>query len=105
MLCRPTLLCASTIVVRPDDLVLKTFPPEYLVQHHLAIVDFPVVDVKEERPCGTQNPIGLVNSGSKEPHEVVKAIGVLSRTELFGSIRPASKANAITAAIILYSPN
>ena len=95
----PALGGAGTVIVGPDDFILKTGATEDLVEHDLAVVDFAVVDVEEERAGGGEYAVRFDEAGAEEAEEVVEAVVVAGATGLGGEDVGAVAAAAETDAV------
>jgi len=96
----PLLLGACAVVVSPDDLVDERVPPEQLVEEDLAVVDLPIVDVKEERPTRLEEATGLLKPRLHELEEVLELVGEAGRSDLDGAVPLPLEPGAVPTVLI-----
>ena len=96
---RPAGLGAAAVVVGPDDLVDEGVAAENLVQHHLAIVDFPVIDVEEKAAVVIQHAVCLLHAGAEEPDVVVEDVGVFAGPDDLGAVAAPLEPSAVAVGI------
>ena len=86
---RPALPGPSPVVVRPGDFVDERVPAEDPVQQNLAVVDFPVIDVKEQRTARYRSRYASCNLGPRKSRQSEKTSGdfrLSSRVALFSAL-------------------
>ena len=94
----PAIFCAPAVVVRPDDLVQEVVATEDLVEQHLAVMRFSVVDVEVERSVVREQTSRLFQLRPDERQVVVVHVEVLHATDLGRHVTPPLKPNTIAAA-------
>ena len=95
MLGRPLLLCPPAVIISPDDLVEETIAAKDLVQQHLAVMHFAVIDVEIQRAMRSKQTVGLFQARGKKGQVVVKDVGVGLRPQLDGLVAAPLKAGAV----------
>ena len=99
MLGGPAALGSRTVIVGPDDLVHERVPAEYFVEHDLAVMDLPVIDVQKEASIGLEDPARLLHALPQEADVVVEAIVEPGRTHPDGSIALALETHPVAVPV------
>lgn len=74
MLATPFAPASCAPVIRPYDFIDETISPENLINQNLAIMNFPIVEVKEERAIGFEYPIGFLYSWTDEAEKIIEFV-------------------------------
>lgn len=61
-------------VISPNDFIDEAVPAENLINQNLAIMDFPIVKVEEERAIGFEYPIGFFYSWTDEAKKIIELV-------------------------------
>ncbi len=85
---------AAAEVVGPDDLVEEGAAAEEVVERDLAIVDFAVVEVDEERARGFEDAPRLFEPGDEEAGVVIMGVAVGKAAEFFAAVALIAEAGA-----------
>ena len=94
---RPLPAGARAIVVRPDDLVEETLPPEELIEQDLAVMYLAVVDVKVQAAVFREDALRFDQARLEEEQEVIKDVTIRLGTDLNGGIALTRKTCAVAA--------
>ena len=82
----PALSGARPVIVRPDDFIDEGRTAENAVQHDLAVMDFPVVEMKEQRSFGRKNAERLLHARPEKARKVVEPVVVSAGFAPYGAI-------------------
>ena len=74
MLATPFASASCAPVIRPYDFIDEAVPSKNLINQNLAIMDFPIVEVEEERAIGFEYPIGFLYSWTDEAKKIIKLV-------------------------------
>ena len=95
----PARFGAAAVIVGPDDFVDEGIAAKYFVQHYLAIVDFPVVDVEEQAAVVIQQTVGFGHAGTEEADVVVEIVGVPAVADDMGTVAAALETGAVAVGV------
>lgn len=87
------------VIVGPDDLVQEAFPAEDRVQHHLGVVDFPVIQMQVQGAVVCQQSPGLHELWFQERPVIAEGVVVAMEGALDGVVRTALEADAVAVAV------
>ena len=91
----PLRFCARAIIVGPDDLIKEALPSEDLIEQHLAVMHFAVIDVKVQAAVGLEQAISLAQARFDKGNKVIENVAVGLRTHLHCCIAVAGKAGTV----------
>lgn len=74
MLATPFASASCAPVIRPNDFIDEAVSSKNLINQNLAIMDFPIVEVKEERAIGFEYPIGFLYSWTDEAKKIIELV-------------------------------
>ena len=74
MLATPFASASCAPVIRPYDFIDEAVPSKNLINQNLAIMDFPIVEVEEERAIGFEYPIGFLYSWTDEAKKIIELV-------------------------------
>ena len=66
-------------VISPNDFIDEAVSTENLINQNLAIMDFPIVKVKEERAVGFEYPVGFLYSWTDEAKKIIELVIISDR--------------------------
>ena len=74
MLATPFASASCAPVISPNDFIDEAVPAENLINQNLAIMDFPIVEMEEERAIGFEYPIGFLYSWTDEAKKIIELV-------------------------------
>lgn len=79
MLATPFASVSCAPIIRPNDFIDEAVPAENLINQNLAIMDFPIVEVKEERAIGFEYPISFLYSWTDEAKKIIELVFIADK--------------------------
>ena len=74
MLATPFASASCAPVIRPNNFIDEAVSSKNLINQNFAIMDFPIVEVKEERAIGLEYPIGFLYSWTDEAKKIIELV-------------------------------